>query len=59
MKKREDKRMVDLDFIYSKLPFLDIYIYIYSKINIFIFLMHGHSSRSTFDLHLVKGPMAL
>ena len=32
---------------------------IFKKINTFIVLVHGHSSWSTFGLHLVRGPKAL
>ena len=37
MKTRKDKRMVKLEFTFSKLPFLGIYIFIYKKISTFTF----------------------
>ena len=42
-------------WFFSKLPFLGIYY----KIQHIHFLVHGHTSWSTFDLHLVRGPKAL
>ena len=50
-KTREDEKMVELE----ELPFLDIY----WKNQHGRFLVHGHSSWCTFDLHLVRGPNAL
>ena len=54
MKTREDKRMVQLE-IFSRLAFLGIF---GKKPNTFA-LGHGHSSWSTFTVHLVRGPKAL
>ena len=51
MKTREDK-MVKLEF-FSKLPFLK------EKNQHIHFLVHGHSSLSTFGLNLVRGPKVL
>ena len=45
--------MLKLDFF--EFPFLDIY----SKNQHIPFLVHGHSSWSTFGLHLVRGPKAM
>jgi hypothetical protein len=56
--KDEDKRRQENDqtwFFCPKLPFLDIYL----KKQHIHFLMHGHSSWSTFGLNLVRGPKAL
>ena len=47
---------------YSNLIFFfktTIFGHILKKISTFIFLVHGHSSWSTFGLHLVRGPKAL
>ena len=54
--KRRPKNMVKLDwffiFPFPKLPFLGIY-ETHQHVHM---LVHGHSSWSTFGLHLVKGP---
>ena len=55
MKTREDKRMVKLDFFSFKISFIG---HIIIKL-VYSLLMHGHSSWSTFGLHLVRGPKAL
>ena len=55
MKTREDKRMVKLEFFSFKTTLLGHV----SKSKHIHFLVHGHSSWSTFDLHLVRGSKAL
>ena len=56
LKTKENKRIVKFDFLFlSKLPFLGIYL----KKSAHSFLVHGHSSWSTFNLHLLRGPKAL
>jgi hypothetical protein len=55
MKTRKDKRMVKVDFSFSKLILLGIC----SKNDYIHFLAHGHSSWSTFSLHLMKDPKTL
>ena len=52
---REDQEWSNSFFFSSKLPFLDMD----SKTQHIHFLVHGHSSWSTFGLHLVRGPKAL
>ena len=54
MKTREDKRMVKLEF-FSKQLFWGIY----KKKSTHSLLVHGHTSWSTFGLHLVRDPKAL
>jgi hypothetical protein len=49
---REDKRMIKLEY-FSKLPFWGTY----KKNQRIYFLVHGHSSWSTFGLHRVGGTM--
>ena len=54
MKSREEKRMDKLDIFFKHYPF-----WRYIKKNQHVhFLVHGHSSWSTFDFHLVRGPKA-
>ena len=61
MKTREDKRMVKLffNFFFQNYPYW-AYMKKKSKKNQHVwFLVHGHSSWSTFSLHLVRAPKAL
>ena len=51
MKIREDKRMFKLVFLFRTIFSINIL----KKISTFIFGGHGHSSLSTFGLHLVRG----
>ena len=55
METREDKRMVKLEFFFKT----TLFGHILQKNQHIHFLVHGHSSWSTFGLHLVRGPKAL
>ena len=55
MKSREDKRMIKLDLLINCL----FWTYSINKNRRIPFLVHGHSSLSTFNLHLVRGPKTL
>jgi hypothetical protein len=57
MKTREGKRMVKFYFIF--ILFQNYLFWAYIKKSAHALLGHGHSSWSTFGLHLVKGPKAL
>jgi hypothetical protein len=54
-KTRKCRRMVKLDFSFPKLILLGIH----SKNHYIHFLAHGHSSWSTFGLHLMRDPKTL
>ena len=63
MNTREHKIMIKLGFLFFSFSFFSFqncpfWAYVKNIIT-FTFLVHGHSSRSTFGLHLVRGPKVL